>query len=319
MDSQIVLDLLSLYAYISIGFIFGKMLKEKQEKTRDLLTQFLIYSVAPLQIFLVITTTTFNLSFRFVLQIILLAILNYSFMAISTFTILNKKGIEHKKLGAYMLLNSLPNVLFYTIPIIIALFSDALTVVSVIFASTTLILRGSVATYISERFGSDKKMKLSESVKKLLTFPPFIAILIGVITAQFQAYLPLEIMIIIKSPINTLASALGAILIGLILASINKEETKKYGKDIAGVALWRFGLAFVFYLCIVYFLHFDEYQTEIRTILLIIVMGPPAVFNVLFSVHFKLDHKFAAIAVAVITLFGLIILPAILFFGMAVF
>jgi predicted permease len=67
---------------------------------------------------------------------------------------------------------------------------------------------------------------------------------------------------------------------------------------------------------IVYLLKFEiEFQTEIRTILLIIVMGPPAVYSVIFSIYFKLDEKFAAISIATVTLMSLVLLPVLIYFG----
>jgi predicted permease len=105
----------------------------------------------------------------------------------------------------------------------------------------------------------------------------------------------------------------------LILISLKKEEIKEYKIDLLVVAFWRFILSTVFYFCIVYFLHFDTYETEIRTILFIIITAPPAVFNVLFSVYFNLEKKFAAVSVATLTLISLALIPLIIWIGPLVF
>ena len=90
-------------------------------------------------------------------------------------------------------------------------------------------------------------------------------------------------------------------------------------KKITVGALWRFGVSFMMFMGIVYFLKFDSLQTEIRTVLLIIVTAPPAVFNVVFADYFKLDEKFAAISVASMTLLSLALLPLLILFGMWAF
>jgi hypothetical protein len=301
-----------------VGLIFGKIIRTYREKTRIIFTEILIKIISPLQIFFVLVTTTFNLSFAFIIQIILVAVGMYFFMAGTTFLFFNHRGIERKKLGSLMLLNPFPNVMFYTIPIVIAIFSDALTVVSVVFASTMLIIRGSIATYISERFGADVKLDFKGTIIKLFTFPPFIAIIAASIALPFRQQFPMDFFIDIKNPINEIASAAGAILIGLILASIVQQEAKEYWHDIKMVAFWRFGLASLYAFMVLYLLRFQEFQTEIRTILLIIMTGPPAVFNALFSAYFKLDEKFSAISVATVTLIGLLILPIYIFLGQAI-
>jgi predicted permease len=70
---------------------------------------------------------------------------------------------------------------------------------------------------------------------------------------------------------------------------------------------------------VVFFLHFPLNQSEIRTLLMISVLGPPAVMNVSFALYFKLDTKFAAISVAVVTLIAIGLLPFMVWFGQSFF
>jgi predicted permease len=183
-----------------------------------------------------------------------------------------------------------------------------------------MVLRGSVSTYISEKYGSEKSMRIKDVFLKLFTFPPFIAIIAGILVLIFQIPIPTSLFLIIKSPINTISSAIGSILIGIIIAYMIKEELKTYWPDIKNVLIWRLGISFIFFMPVVYFLQFDPlYQTEIRTILLIIVLGPSAVFSVIFSIYFNLEEKFAAITVATVTLICLAILPILIIFGLNLF
>ena len=174
MDLTLFLNLLLMYIYILAGFIIGKIFKKRHEKIRNIGADVLIKIVSPVQIFIVLTTTTFTLSFLFVIQIILLAVGLFTLMTITTFLYFRQKEIPPKKKGSYLLLNSFPNVLFFTIPIILSVFSEELLIVSVIFASTLLVLRGSVSTFLCEKYGSEKSMSIKEMLVKLFTFPPFI-------------------------------------------------------------------------------------------------------------------------------------------------
>lgn len=320
MDLLLFLNLLLMYLYIFAGFIIGKIFKKHRDKIRNIGAAILIKVISPVQIFIILTTTTFTLSFLFIIQIILLALGLYAVMSITTLLFLRKKDFSPQKKGSHLLLTSFPNVMFFTIPIILSVFSEELIIVSVIFASTLMVLRGSISTFLCEKYGSEKSMNIKDVFKKLFTFPPFIAIIAASIVLAFQIPMPKDIFLFFKPPINLVSSAMGSLLIGMILANIIREEIKVYSKDIKIVVLWRFGISFLFFISIVYFLQFDpEYQTEIRTILLIICLGPSAVYSVIFSVYFNLEEKYAAITVASVTLISLIMLPFLIILGQAIF
>jgi predicted permease len=309
-----------MYLYIFIGFLGGKIFKNHQEQIRTIGAKLVLWIISPLQIFIVLTTSNFELSFSFVIQIILIATGLYALTTVSSFLYLRNKEIPSKKMGTYLLLIAFPNIMFFSIPIILAIFSEELIIISVIYASTVMVLRGSISTYLSEKYGSERSMRIKDVFIKLFTFPPFIAVIAGVLVLLLQIPLPISIFLIIKPPINLISSAIGSLLIGIILAYIIKEELKLYWSDIKNVLIWRLGISAIFYMSIVYFLRFDPlYQTEIRTILLIIVLGPSAVFSVIFSIYFDLDEKFAAITVATVTLITLIILPILIIFGLNLF
>ncbi|MHA1620470.1 MAG: hypothetical protein ACTSVZ_14430, partial [Promethearchaeota archaeon] len=116
-----------------------------------------------------------------------------------------------------------------------------------------------------------------------------------------------------------MATVGGAGLIGMIIVNLNWDLIKKYVRPLAEVALWRFLGAFLLYMSMAFFLQFLVGSQEIKTILLIIVCGPPAMNNVIFSLYFHFDDNFAAVAVATLTLFGLLLLPLWLFLGPLLF
>ncbi|MBD3349911.1 MAG: hypothetical protein GF364_00315 [Candidatus Lokiarchaeota archaeon] len=289
------------------------MLKNKRELIGKVATFLIVNILTPIVIFLTLTTTEYALPFSMIFQILLVESASVGFCWITTYYILRNKIEDRKKLGSYMFLNGFPNVMIYGIPIVIAFFNETLIVIPVIFASGALFLRGTLGMYIGEKFGADISLSFKDTIKRLFTFPPLLGIIAGVIAMNLD--FNTSILISIKDILSPFYSGLGAVLIGLILSKIAANEIKLYSKDILIVAIWRFLLSFVFFLCVVFLLHFPTDQTEIRTILLIAVIGPPAVMNVSFAMYFKLDEKFAAMSVATITLVALILLPIIIYFG----
>lgn len=319
MVDSLYLNLFLLYGYIALGVVIGVLFKSNLKKLNVFFTEILIKIISPLQVFISLTTTDFALSFSFILQISLLALGCFSFLAGTSYLFLKKQRIENGKLGSYILMNAMPNVLFYTIPIVLAIFNEELTIVVVFFASVMLIIRGTVMTYICERLGADVKPDWKTTITNLIKFIPFDAVIAGLIVLSFKIPMPIEVFNVIKPTVNTIATGFSAILVGMIISGISWFEIKNYWTDIKIVALWRFGLSLVFFLPIVYFLSFTTYESEIRSILLIIMMGPPAILSVAFAVHFHLEEKFAAIAVATVTLIALAILPLLIYIGGLIF
>ncbi len=326
MDLSLLKDVSILYAFIFAGFIIGKLLKGRLNRTRTTLTKILINLISPIQIFTVLTTNTTQLDFWFVFQIIIVMFAVFTVNSTSILYYLkNKEWVTDPQRGTHFLNVAFPNVMFFTIPLILTLFSEELTVVSVFYASSALVLRGSIGIMICEKYSREQKEEITKKqmvinlLKSLFTFMPFLAILAAVIvlaTGQTQigdAIFPL------KGIVNEIASDTSLILVGMVLAGLKIQEVKEYKKHIFLVAFWRIIISFLVYISIAYFLEFSVYDKEVKRILLIIVCGPPAVFNVIFSIYFKLDEKFAAIAVATITLIVLILLPAFLALGEILF
>ncbi|MHA1731457.1 MAG: AEC family transporter [Promethearchaeota archaeon] len=226
---------------------------------------------------------------------------------------------NNKEMGAFLLLASFPNAMLYPLPIVLALFPSDLVLILIIFSTMALLVRGTLGTYVSERLGADVRPDLLSTVGKLFAFPPFLTIVVSIVIVAVDVPLPTPQLLAVKPAVNLLATAVGAVLVGMILAGLNGPDLRMYWPRVKMVGLWRFGIAAAYFMAVVYFLHFDEFQTEIRTILLLLVAGPPAVFNVAYAVHFKLERQLAAVSVATITLLALAFLPLVILFGMAVF
>lgn len=313
MADSILFNVLELYSYILIGVLIGLIFRRNIEKIGHIGNFIIVNILTPIVIFATLTSSDYSIPAYSIIQIIFLEVSSVLVCWITTYYFLKKKINDNKKLGSFMFLNGLPNVMIYGIPIVIAFFPEELVVIPVIYASSALVIRGTLGMYIGERLGADVKMSIKDSIKKLLTFPPLLGIFAAMIGMVLD--LPNSILIGVKNATSPVYSAMGAGLIGTILSRLSKKEIKNYANDILIVSIWRFGISFLYFIAIVYFLHFPQNQQEIRTLLMISVLGPPAVMNVSFALYFKLDTKFAAISVAMVTLFAIALLPLIVWFG----
>ncbi|MHA1338760.1 MAG: AEC family transporter [Promethearchaeota archaeon] len=313
MISPLLENILKLYGFIILGFLIGVIFSSKQKEIAKIGSSIVVNIFTPIILFLTIVGTQFFLDFISIVKIICLELISVFFAWSTTYLFLKNRVESRKKLGSYFFLNGFPNVMIYGAPIVLAFFEEKLLIILVIFSSSALFLRATIGMYIGEKMGANLTLSLKDSIKKLLLFPPLLGIVAGIIGMNFDWNK--NLLLNIKSFLNPFYSSIGAILIGFILASLKRGDFRKYLKDIGIVALWRFGFSFLIYLLCIFFLQFMEFQTEIRTLLLVIIIGPPAVMNVTFAVYFDLDEKFAAISVATVTLIALMILPLIILFG----
>ena len=273
--TDLIENLLSLYGYILAGFIFGKILQSRRKKFSDVLTSIILDIILPGQVFFSLIQSNLQLPALSVVEIILQVMITFTLMAVTTYYYFRKKSIDKGKYGSYFLLNSLPNVLFYSIPIVLAVFPPALTIIVVIYGATQIAVPRSIATYVSLRLGSDVKPNWKQNLVALLKFPPFIAVIIGVICLGLQVQLPNNLSFL-STLFSQLSSGTSAFLVGMVLASLIIKEVKDYYQDIKRVAIWRFLISLIGIVPFIFLMTFPIYQTDIRTILFIIAISPPA-------------------------------------------
>jgi predicted permease len=80
-----------MYLYIFIGFLGGKIFKNYQEKIRNIGAKLILWIISPFQIFIILTTSNFELSFLFVIQIILIAAGFYAILTMLSYLYLRNK------------------------------------------------------------------------------------------------------------------------------------------------------------------------------------------------------------------------------------
>lgn len=319
MANSLVVSVVLLYVYIFAGYLLGRILGRHKTTFQTKFTHILIHGITPIQIFLIFTTSSYPLDFWFIFQIIFMATATYVVLTLGSAWFFRSRGYPPEKVGAGFMLAGFPNAIYYALPIILSAFGEDYALIPVLWASTTLVIKSTLIPIQADKILNQTPTDAKTRFKKILLFPPFLGILISVIFLSLNVPVPLDLFVAIKNPLNKIATIGGAALIGMIIVNLSWPKIKDYFRSLMNVALWRFLGAFLLYLSLAFFLRFSVGSEEIRTILLIIVCGPPAMNNVIYSNFFHFDDEFAAVAVAALTLVGLLLLPLWLILGPLIF
>ncbi|MHA1369353.1 MAG: AEC family transporter [Promethearchaeota archaeon] len=325
--ASIFQGLLELYLSISCGALIGFFLKKKREKILSISNKILLYFLTPVVMFISLINFEIKLDFLMVSGIVITQILVTTNLIIIAYLIIGRKKIAKRgKTGAYLLIAGWPNATVFPLPIVIAFFGEQFLPIIFIFSSSALIMRGTIGTYLSIRFGgdgsTDKHLSFKKTIIKLFTFPPTISIIVAMVLISLKITFPESIIVplnIVKTPLSKIGGWFGGIIIGFIVSGLQKNNLKEYSRDIPVAMLIRFLLPFIFFSLFSIVIHFSEHDVIIKSILLLEVMGPPAILNVAFAVNFKLDEKFVATMLVTLTLMMLGIAPLVLFVASCIF
>ncbi|MHA1681653.1 MAG: AEC family transporter [Promethearchaeota archaeon] len=325
MASDLLLGLLEIYVCIGIGLILGFIIRERRGVVITLLTKVSIYALVPVLVFISLVTTKKILDVPLVAGTIATQLSTSLLLLGITLALLRKRGMSRRKLGGYILIAMFPNATIFPLPIVLSVFGESFLAIIFLFSSSALVVRGTIGTYASIKLGGpgpgagnegkegkEKKVDVKRTMIKLLTFPPTIAIIMAVIFVTLSIPLPGDALKVIKEPMSKVTSWLGSGIIGLILSKLKVDKLKEYRKDLPVTMLFRFVIPFLFFFLISRFMTFSEDGEIVKSILLLEVMGPPAIFNALFAINFDLDGDFVATIVVVLTLFMILLAPLII-------
>ncbi|MBD3188561.1 hypothetical protein GF325_17150 [Candidatus Bathyarchaeota archaeon] len=326
MATSLLEGLLTIYIFIGIGLIIGKLLGEYRDRVLKLGTRLAIYVLTPVLVFISLVNTEIVLDFRLVAGIILVQVTTSLLLMGITFAFVKRRGtMENPKLGGYLLIAGFPNATVFPLPIILSVFGEAYLTIIFLFSSSALVLRGTLGTYTSIKLGSGsiegsgeekasptENIDVKKTILKVIGFPPTIGIILAVIFLATGTPLPRDALELIKDPLSAMTSCLGSGIIGLILAGLDTSKLKTYKRDLPACMLIRFVIPFIYFMIVSRFMKFSTDDTIIKSILLLEVMGPPAIFNALFAVNFGLKPEFVATMVVILTLCMIILAPLII-------
>ncbi len=330
MAQSLVDGLLELYTAIGIGVVVGTVLnrvrreQKLNEKALKINTVLVLNIATPALILVSLLTAEISLNVELVLAIIGVQVSTAIIGVIFAIVIMTRRKLPREQIGGYVLISGWPNATIFPLPIVISVFGDSFITIVMLFSSSALALRGTLATYLCVKFGAVKNQKISikRTLREIFTFPPTISIIIAFVILAFSIPLPavvLDVLVITKPWFSTLANVYGAITVGMILASVDRTQFLTYKKEIPWAMLLRFVVPALSYLPLSLFLAFPQDSATIKSILLLEVLGPPAIINTMFAANFHLDKNLVAVMVVVLTLFMILLAPLILLAGSCMF
>lgn len=223
-----------IFVAIIIGIAF-KRFSFFPVDTATTLNLFVIYVSLPATILLQIPKLTFNE------EILIPALIPWGVMAFSAFIVLALNRVFQWKreiVGSLLLVAVLGNTSFVGIPMVTAYFGEAFIPYALIYDQTaTFIALAVYGSIIIAIYGESGTLRLKNILFKILTFPPFISLILGVflngveypewitkVLAGFASTLiPLALVavgfqLVIKLPKDEFSPFLSALTIKLILS-----------------------------------------------------------------------------------------------------
>ena len=270
---------------IIILFILGILLRVftlvKQENA-DILLKIVFYVSLPALILDTIPAVEININF-FILPIISSLIIIIAFLVSSL--VARYQEFEEKTKGVFIIGTMILN-LGFNVPFVLGAYGQEGFARATFFDIGNILLFLSLTYYIAQKHGaSDSGKEITFLNKKLLTSPPLIALLIGVIL-NFTG-------ISFESNVNYLLDLLGGLLTPLLMLSIGIYFNPKLEKifPVTQVIFIRMGLGLILGVFFVLLLGLDDLSNKI----IIISSAAPVGFNTLtYASLEELDKEFAA-------------------------
>jgi len=316
------IKLIIFYLLIVFGFFIGKIFHSYHNYIRKFLSLLLLYFCTPLIIFFSFFVSNILLNPPTIFLIILSQFVLFSLSQIIVYFgfLKNRVSKENKRIGSLLALVAYPNAILFPLPIVISLFNTEYTSVLVIFSIAAILTRNTIYTYQCIIFGDNKNLDLKERLKEILTFPPFLSLLISLFLFVIAPPLNQTILVNLNDFISGLVSIFGPILIGVLLVNVNFQKIRKFKNDFIIVLFFRVVFSLGLFMILSHFLIFPlETRKNILIIILLVYTSPPAVTNTTYAENFKLDKDFTAFSVFAITILAIFYVPLILLLGFFIF
>lgn len=212
-----------IFVAILIGYIINKGDVFAKE-TPIILNQFILYISLPAMALLQIPKLSFSFE---VLIPIIIAWIVMGVSAIVIFYISKILKFSKKVTGALMLVGVLGNTTFVGIPVIQAYFGDsALPYVLMYDQLGSFIMLSTYGTFISVYYSSAKDVNIKAITIKILTFPPFLSLLIALLFIGTTFH---PVVISVLSSFASTIVPLALVAVGLQLRfKLPKEDLKPF-------------------------------------------------------------------------------------------
>ena len=295
------------YVFIALGFLVARYYN-KQKQLNKYVTFILINILLPILIIDTVMTAPSDILAELPMIVaftILMHVLGFGLMYLR----LHRSSIEKKTRGSMLLTTTFPNGIFIPVPLILLFIGESGIAVVAIFSMTQMILLAIVGTMIGSGY-SDDKVGHKSMLRKVLLFPPFLAVILGLILSVIGFSVPVELDLAISY--NGVATTyLALFVVGLGLGT--KVAYDKVRMAIESISIRQLIVPVVVGILLL----FAGLSDITSRVLLLEAMMPAAVITAIFAGSFKLDSETASTIVTIGTLLLLPIVPFMpLLFGM---
>ncbi|MFW9918121.1 MAG: AEC family transporter [Candidatus Thorarchaeota archaeon] len=297
---DLVIRLGFFYAFIALGFLVTRIGSIKA-KLNKVVTFALINFMMPLLI--IDTLLTANpTSILEVLGILLFTVFIHLFGFTLMYIRLRKTDIQKKEKGAYLLTVTFNNGIFLPLPIALMFIGEIAVPVIAIYSISQMIMLATLGTFMGSAY-SENQDDRKAMLKKALTFPPLIAVVIALILLLSGVAIPSFIEPILDGN-SFVTTYLALFAVGLSLGAQDIIKKSRYVYETIAIR------QFVVPITVGLLLIFAGLTQLVSSVILLQAMMPAAVFTVIYSSALELDSESAA---TIVTLGTLVLLPIVPF------
>lgn len=292
-------NLFSVVLFFSLGYLLRKV-GIFSEKDSDLLIKFIIYVAFPSLVVYNIYHLQLSSS---VLWIVILGWGVIVFSIVLSFFVGRMLNLSKPVLASFVMMSSFGNTSFLGFPFQLALLGEEGLRYAVVFDQLASFLPVSLLSPFILSYGQGKKVSLD--LKKVITFPPFIAVIFSFLIKGFSV--PDFVLGSLKS--------LGMTVIPLALFSVGVNlrfsKVKDRLRDISAVILIKMIVVPAVFLGFLLFVGVDINTPYLSA--LIEVSMPPMVLASIFVIGAGLDRDLAVSSVGVGIIFSFLSVPLLFF------
>ncbi|MBN2229463.1 MAG: AEC family transporter [Candidatus Thorarchaeota archaeon] len=289
------------YGFIVIGYLVAKLSGKGKEVNRHLNSLLVNILVPVLFIYTLLTASLTTMSE--IPLIIVIAIFVHILGPILMYIRLWGRNLDESTKGVFYICVTFNNALFIPLPLVLMFLGASWIPVVIIFSLTQMTLLATLGSFMGAIFGG-KDSSYQKVVKDALTFPPFIAAIIGVFLLIINIHIPFEIASLL-SYTGPLTTYLSLIAVGLAIGVRFSLVEVRSVLEVIGIR--QILVPFIVFPIIL----LSRLSQIPAAIIMLEAMMPPAVLTVVYATSFNLDAEKAATIVTVGTLFLLPFIPII--------
>ncbi|MHA2423683.1 MAG: AEC family transporter [Candidatus Thorarchaeota archaeon] len=287
------------YGFIALGFLVSRADPIKNQLNKWI-TFLLINIMMPLIIIDTILTAAPSSLYELLGVIgftLFIHLLGFSLLFIR----LRGQAVEQSEKGSHLLTVTFNNALFLPIPLTLMFIGEIGIPIIAIYSITQMMLLATLGTFMASAYSTNGN-DIQSTLKKVLTFPPLIAAVIGILLLFSGLTVPVEVEPILEGN-SFVTTYLALFAVGLALGLGAKIKRSRLSYETITVR------QFIVPIVVGILLLLTGFSAVTRNIILLQALMPPGVFTVIYASAMELDAETAATNV---TLGTILLLPVVL-------